>query len=150
MGKKQVCANGHSRGKAVGNNFNGREVGNFDAIGYQPKACGQNQNACGKRGNVFADDNRLPNVNHQMQREGDERAQPQQVECSYASECQTADNQQQNKLLGNGKRKACGGCDVFENERESREPTAHSGAVADQPHPHSDNLFEIMKNKQQR
>lgn len=85
-----------------------------------------------------------------MQCEGDERAKPEQVERSYASECQTADNQQQNKLFGHGKCKACGGCDIFEDERESRKLTAHSCAVAGHSHPHSDNLFEIVKNKQQR
>lgn len=85
-----------------------------------------------------------------MQRESDERAQPQQVEHTDASECHPAYYQQQDKLFGYGKRKAFGGGGALENESESRKALANVGGVSGSPRAHSDNLFEIVKNKQQR
>jgi hypothetical protein len=85
-----------------------------------------------------------------MQRESDERAQPEQAERADACECQSADYQQQDKLFGNGKREAFGGGCALENESESRKALANVGGVSGSPRAHSDNLFEIVKNKQKR
>ena len=74
MSKKQIGANSNCCYKAISNNFNNRAVDCAYAINCYTDAYRQKKNACGKCGDVFPDDNGLPNMNHQMQREGNERA----------------------------------------------------------------------------